>query len=74
MKVESIGKAGNGKDIINLRIGGEELELIRALVNKALEFTPKVKQTTPTLERLRNMNKCLHSKVVSDLILSGDSE
>ena len=70
MKIHSVGKTNNGRDIINLRCGGEELELLKTLVHKAIQYTPKTFETTVILERLRNMNRCFHSAETTELINS----
>lgn len=64
MKIEQTGIAPRGHRIINLRVGVEELEIIRGLLALALSHTPKTSETAGTIQRMRAMGRCLNSEFV----------
>jgi hypothetical protein len=61
MKLEGMrkSKADNDVDIYILSLGLQELKLLRAIVDSALQYTPRVVETTQTCGRLRNFAKIL---------------
>ena len=46
-------------DVYIYSMGLDELILFKALVDKALHYTPKIIETMQTLGRLRNFNKTI---------------
>ena len=73
MKIESTGTAPSGQNIINFRVGVNELEILRGLLTVSLAHTPETSETAKTVQRMRAMLRCLNSAPVAQWIEHGDS-
>jgi hypothetical protein len=61
MRLEGIRKSkqDNDVDVYQIVLNLDELKLLRALVQSAIKYTPKVLETTATCGRLRNFIRTL---------------
>jgi hypothetical protein len=73
MKIETIGTAPSGHNIINFRVGANELEILRGLLTVSLQHTPETTETAKTVQRMRAMLRCINSAPVAQWIEHGDS-
>ena len=73
MKITSTGTAPSGHPIINLRVGANELDILRGMLTVAITHTPETSETAKTVQRMRAMLRCLNSAPVAQWIEHGDS-
>jgi hypothetical protein len=61
MRLEGIRKSkqDNDVDVYQIVLNLEEIKLLKALVQSAIKYTPKILETTRTCGRLRNFLKTL---------------
>ncbi len=73
MKFDCEEIAPSGRPVLKLRLGAEELEIIRGLVLSGLRFTPIIPATEQMHSRMKAMSRCLNSDAVAQWIKRGDS-
>ncbi len=73
MKFDCEEVAPSGRPVLKLRLGAEELDIVKGLVKQALIHTPRTATTESMISRLKAMARCLDSVTVAEWIRRGDS-
>ena len=66
MKIDSSEIAPSGERALKFRVGGNELLILRGLVQAAMQHFPRIRHTEVTYQRLQAMSRCLASPEIDE--------
>jgi hypothetical protein len=73
MKIDHTGKSPSGNRVLTLRLGVEELQIIKGLLKTARAHTPHTPTTRTMMARMKSMAACFDSALVAQWMEHGDS-